>query len=95
MRKVTKLTIAAFMSNTPVTLGNTCVTVGNGTTNLFIHNNLIATKTGSKIQITNAGWKSNVAKERLNGIPGVEIRQCAGGWVLNGKLWDGKLIEVK
>lgn len=44
--------------------------------------------------ITNAGWQSNVTKERLNGLHNVSICQKKGVWYLNGQQWDGKLIKV-
>ena len=47
------------------------------------------------LSITNAGWESNTTKERLNGLDGVSIQQKAGIWYLNGKEWEGELIDVK
>jgi hypothetical protein len=41
------------------------------------------------LQISNAGWASNTTKERLNGIPGVHIKQKNWTWYLNGQEWDG------
>jgi hypothetical protein len=31
----------------------------------------------------------------LNGLDGVSIQQKAGIWYLNGKEWEGELIDVK
>ena len=47
------------------------------------------------LSITNAGWKTATTKERLNGIEGVNIRQIKGKWYLNGKEWNGNLIDIK
>jgi len=47
------------------------------------------------IRITNAGWKSNVTKDRLNALPnGVSINQVRGEWFLNGNPWDGSWIKI-
>ena len=47
------------------------------------------------IQSTNCGWFSNTTKERLNGLPNVNIYQKNFEWFLNGKKWDGNLIDIK
>ena len=96
MRKITRLAIDAFMSATPFKLSNTEVVVGDNITDLVLHGNIIATKfNGSRnIFITNAGWETNVTKERLNGIPGVSIYQKNFQWFLNGVLWDGSVVKV-
>jgi hypothetical protein len=47
------------------------------------------------LSITNCGWESSTTKERLNGIEGVRIHQRKGQWYLNGKEWNGELINVK
>lgn len=69
---------------------------------LSLHGNDIAIKTGwtgkddhIKTFITNAGWQSNTTKERLNGLNGVSISQKNFVWYLNGREWDGSLIEIK
>lgn len=93
MRKVTKITIAAFMADQEITISNTYVSRNGKKTELYLFNNLIAIKEGPKIRITNAGGIRHT-KERLNGIPGVNIGQKAGKWYLNGKVWDGKLIQI-
>jgi len=47
------------------------------------------------LSITNCGWNTVTTKERLNALPDVSIQQVRGEWFLNGKKWDGKLIDVK
>lgn len=48
----------------------------------------------NSLVITNAGWKSNTTKERLNGLPNVSIQQKKGEWFLNGTAWNGEWIKV-
>lgn len=98
MRTVTRKAIAAFNNANPFCLGNTTVTVLPNVTILSLHGNAIAYKYNDPertVSITNCGWFSNTTKERLNAIDGVHIRQNAGEWLLNGRLWDGKLIDIK
>ena len=56
---------------------------------LYLHGNEIARHVDGGFTITNAGWFSSTTKERLNGLPDVNISQKAGTWFLNGKEWDG------
>ena len=96
MRKVTEQAVNAFLLNKPFNGDNTTVERSRLGATLYLHGNLIASKDldSKHIQITNAGWFSNTTKERLNGLPGVSIQQKKGVWYLNGKEWDGKLINV-
>ena len=70
-------------------------------TKLKYHDNTIAIKSLNKhtgierLYITNCGYFTNTTKERLNGLPNVNIVQRNFIWYLNGKEWDGKLIEIK
>ena len=64
---------------------------------LKLHGNAIAYKYNDPKQtlsITNCGWESNTTKERLNALPNVSIQQKNFVWYLNGKEWDGKLIDI-
>ena len=97
MRKITQLSIIAFLNAEPFCLNNTIVEVEPNVTILKLHNNPIAYKYNDPkqtISITNAGWETNTTKERLNAIPGVEIQQINFQWYLNGNLWDGSLTEI-
>lgn len=85
----------AFLSNENFSLGNTKVSSDGVTTDMFLHGNHIATKIGSIIKITNAGWSSNTTKERLNSLPGVSIVQKKRQWYLNGKIWNGKWTTIE
>lgn len=101
MRKITQHTINAFLNDNPIKESNTQVILnanfGDPRTELYLFDNLIAQKRiGSKtIQITNADWKSNTTKERLNALPGVRINQKKGDWYLNGHKWEGDWITIQ
>jgi hypothetical protein len=93
-RKISNSAAEALYNHVAFKSSNTKVTIDGDTAKLFLHGNLISIKRENKISITNAGWMSNVTKERLNALNGVSIRQKKGNWYLNGELWDGKLIPI-
>ena len=98
MRMITQQAVAAFNNAESFKSGNTKVIVKPNVTVLLLFNNEIAYRYNDPertLSITNAGWKSNTTKERLNGLDGVSIQQKAGIWYLNGKEWEGELIDVK
>jgi len=65
MRKVTRQIVEAFYKGEAKSSGNTC-TDGN---NIWLHGNKIAEKDElGNLHITNAGFETNVTKERLNGL---------------------------
>lgn len=104
MRKVTEQAIYHFDKCENFKLSNTEVLVElnvNGfDVHLLLHGNLIATKKvnvatqENTLFITNAGWNTPTTKERLNGLDGVGICQKKGQWYLNGKIWNGELVDV-
>lgn len=102
MRKVTSDAVSAFMSGRKFSRGNTTVRIipqdGGGSLVLMnLHGNTIARHEtwNGRTYISNCGWPTVTTKERLNGLPNVHIRQKNFQWYLNGKAWDGELIEVK
>ena len=110
MRKVTSDAVCAFMSGRKFSRGNTTVVIkphmqvydgkntvySNMDTMLNLHGNTIAYKSiTGRVFISACGWFTATTKERLNGLPNVDIRQKHFQWYLNGKAWDGELIEVK
>ena len=98
MKKITQQAVAAFNNAESFKSGNTKVIVKPNVTVLLLFNNEIAYRYNDPertLSITNAGWESNTTKERLNGLDGVSIQQKAGIWYLNGKEWEGELIDVK
>ena len=65
---------------------------------LLLHGNEIAYRYNDvdrTLSITDCGWQSVTTKERLNGIPNVQIQQRNFEWFLNGKQWNGNLIDIK
>lgn len=98
MRQITSDSINAFMNARKFNRQNMSVEVLPNVTILKLHNNAIAYKYNDPektLSITNCGWFSNTTKERLNGLPNVNIYQKNFEWFLNGKKWDGKLIDIK
>lgn len=91
MRQVTQQVVGAFNYGTKKRVGNTKSTGDE----LYLHGNLIARKHDGVIEITNAGWTSNVTKERLNGIRGVYVVQKDFEWYLNGEKWDGSWTKLE
>jgi len=97
MRKITEEAVNAFNNSLPFKKSNTEVEVLPNVTIMRLHGNSIAFRYNNHDQtlsVTNCGWQTNTTKERLNAINGVNIRQKSGQWFLNGKKWDGNLINV-
>ena len=91
MRKITEHAVNAFENGGKCSEGNMSVHDGL----MYLHGNLIAQYNDQgKLEISNCGWFSPTTKERLNALKGVSIEQKDFKWFLNGKLWDGKMIEV-
>ena len=98
MRKITEDSIHAFMNAEKFKRDNTEVEVLPNVTVLKLFGNEIAYRYNNPertLSITNCGWKTNTTKERLNGLPNVNIYQKNFYWYLNGEEWNGKLIDVK
>lgn len=85
MKKITAEITRAFLARKVKESGNSRT---DGTA-LFLFGNKIAEWRPDGLWISNAGWKSNTTKERLNALPGVSIHQKDFAWFLNGKKWDG------
>ena len=98
MRNITKKAISAFNNSVDFKMGNTEVEVLPNVTILKLHGNSIAYRYNDPrrtLSITTCGWNTSTIKERLNGINGVILRTIKGKLHLNGKEWDGELIDVK
>ena len=97
MRQITKQSINAFLNASTFSKQNMVVEVLPNVTILKLHNNPIAylyNDPKNTLSITNAGWQSNTTKERLNALPNVSIQQKNFVWYLNGKEWNGNLIDI-
>ena len=96
MRKITIESIEAFLKGYDYKSSNTTVIGKAGATYLKLHGNTIACKLNDgTIEVTIAGWNTNVTRERLNGIPGVSISTCKGQAFLNGNpIEDDKFYVI-
>lgn len=98
MRKITEESVDAFMNARKFKKANMEVEVLPNVTILKLHGNKIAYRYNNPertLSITNCGWFTNTTKERLNALEGVNIYQKNWEWYLNGKQWDGGLIDIK
>ena len=97
MKQITRESVNAFLNAKKFNKSNMSVEVLPNVTILKYQGNSIAYKYNDPEQtlsITNCGWFSNTTKERLNGLPNVNIVQKNFIWYLNGNEWDGNLIEI-
>jgi hypothetical protein len=90
MRQITSHVVGKFVERKHAHLDNT-KSIGGV---LYLFGYAIAEWRGKDLYITAAGWKTNTTKERLNGLPGVNIYQKDFEWYLNGKVWDGSWAKV-
>lgn len=95
MRQVTQNVSNAFANNVPFKSGIDKVVVTDNTTQMILHESIIAEKINGELFISHCGYQTNTTKDRLNGIDGVRIQQIKGKWYLNGEFWSGKLIKIK
>jgi hypothetical protein len=95
MRKITKESVRNFIDGVPFKKSNMEVSREGTVYYLKLHNNKIAARLDDgRMWISNAGWRSNTTKERLNGLPGVNIYQRNWEWYLNNQPWDGNPIYI-
>ena len=85
MRQITKKAVDAFLNGYYYKKSNMEVTCGE----MYLHGNKIAwLDANGQLWISHCGYRTNTTKERLNGLPGVEIRQRNYQWYLNGEEWN-------
>lgn len=98
-RQITAQAARAFLDGDNFKSSNTEVIYNeiDETSYLYLFGNLIAKLDhyNNELTITNAGWRSNTTKERLNALPKVSITQKNRVWYLNGKEWDGKPTTIE
>ena len=103
MKQITKESVKAFLNAKKFKKSNMIVEVLPNVTVLKYQGNEIAYKYNDPektISITNCGWESRTTKDRLNGVIRLsglnieEIYQKNWKWYLNGKAWDGSLIDL-
>jgi len=102
MRKITKDSVNAFLSQQKFYKDNTQVEILPNVTILKLFGNEIAylyNDPNKTLSITNSGWFTDTTKERLNALPNVYIQQKTINdvkkWYLNGEEWNGKLTDIK
>ena len=76
MRKIEHQMVNAIIGKTNFKSGNTQVITEGNVTNVFLHNNQIATITDFGVTLFDGGWQSNTTKSRLNAI----LFAFNGGW---------------
>ena len=94
MKITTQKAVNTFNNKGNGTFSNTKVVTENGVTSMFLFGNKIAEEKEGVLRITNAGWKSNTTKERLNALNGVSISQKNFVWFLNGQEWNGNWKQI-
>jgi len=103
MRQITRESVNAFLNANKFNKSNMSVEVLPNVTILKYQGNSIAYKYNDPkrtISITNCGWESNTTKERLNGVISLsglnvgKVYQKNWQWYLDGKEWDGDLIDL-
>lgn len=90
MKKVTLLTTTAFANGSSLKMGNS---EADGDVYL-LHGHPIARREGNTITISDCGYRTNVTKERLNGILSAfgqseSIYQRKGVWYIGDHEWHG------
>lgn len=92
MRKITRESSRAFVQHSNFKKDNTEIQIDNeeNIARLILHGNEIARIVSNRLYITDADWKTNVTKERLNGVLSAEgysdsICQRKGVWYLGDK----------
>lgn len=87
MRQITKEAVDAFLNGYYYKKSNMEVTCGQ----MYLHGNKIAWfDINGQLWISHCGYRTNTTKERLNGLPGVNIRQRNYQWYLNGEEWNSR-----
>ena len=98
-RQITKQATRAFLDGDNFKLSNTEVIYNeiDETSYLYLFGNLIAKLDhyNNELTVTNAGWRTNTTKERLNALPKVSITQKQFEWYLNGKQWNGEPVTIE
>lgn len=90
MRKVTKNIVRSFLNKEAAKISNSQSTG----THLRLHNNVIAYHVPEGIMI-NCNYNSMTTRERLNGIPGVQVYVRKGQLFLNGHAWNGDYVLIR
>jgi hypothetical protein len=98
MRKITNEAVSAFMQARSFKKSNMTIEVQPNVTIMRLYGHPIAYRYNDPertLSVSACGWLTNTTKERLNALPNVNIYQRNFQWYLNGKEWNGQLIDIK
>lgn len=85
MRQITRKAVEALLVGSRYKNSNTEVRDNA----MYLHGNKIAwLDVNGQLWISHCGYRTNTTKERLNGLPSVDIRQRNFTWYLNGEEWN-------
>ncbi len=85
MRQITRKAVEALLVGASYKNSNTEVRDNA----MYLHGHKIAwLDINGQLWISHCGYTTNTTKERLNGLPGVSIRQRNYQWYLNGEEWN-------
>jgi len=89
MRKITEQAVEAFLAGEEFTRSNTEVWAdGKGTVFLMLFGNLIARREpDGQLFVRTRGYDTVSTRDRLNGLPGVDVYRKKKVLHLNGKPW--------
>ena len=85
--------VQAIEDNTNWTSANTCVTLEDGISKVYLHGNLIAEIDEDSLKLNDGGYQSKTTKSRLNviltkyGVDGESVFQKNFEWFI--RLWNG------
>lgn len=88
MNLTTKMAVEALLTDKYLKHSNTEVREGE----MIVCGTTLA-RLNDGLYITDGGFRTILTKERLNGLPGVNLVNKKG-WILNGERWDGSWIKV-
>jgi hypothetical protein len=85
MRQITRKAVEALLVGSRYKNSNTEVRDNA----MYLYGHKIAwLDVNGQLWISHCGYKTNTTKERLNGLPGVNIHQRNYQWYLNGEEWS-------
>ena len=93
MRKIESQMVQAIEDNANWTSANTCVTLEDGISKVYLHGNLIAEIDEDSMKLYDGGYQSQTTKSRLNvilseyGVAGESVFQKNFEWFI--RLWNG------
>jgi hypothetical protein len=89
-RKITEQAVTALLRGERFNSSNTTVDVAGDVATMSLHGNPIAVvNIRTRVMLVSTGeWETTTTKERLNGLPFVQVHTAKHVLHLNGKPWD-------